>query len=276
MKTIFTTLCLMVVTSIYSETAAQLAPAVPGTGPMTVQMFQGGTTSTWIALYPPTTYADGTPIPNGKAVSIRVYRSSDYGATYPTPVKIESGGKGFVGQGAAGSTTKPWIDLKLSTPVDNRAPYLVFLAATAVIDGVESPVGTTANLTFRYYPGLERFAAPTDATGTPAATAASGNGNGPLGGNWSISSGGSMQITETGNQVSGSITADGVQLATLSGTRDGNTYNLRAAVSFEGYSANVGVQLTVSGNRLTARISHEGEVKVVNGTISGRTISVSG
>ncbi len=126
-----------------------LAPDPPGTGPFTVQMFVGGTQYTYLALNPPTSYATGSLIPNGTPVTIKLYRSFDLGATYSTAVTIAAGGQGVVGQGPAGSRRMPWIDLTALTPVDCKEPCIVFLAATAVVGGIESAM-TTDNLTFRY------------------------------------------------------------------------------------------------------------------------------
>jgi len=152
-----------------------LAPDPPGTGPYTVQMFMGGTQNTYLCLNPPRFYVDGSRIPDGTPVTIKIYRSFDQGQTYTTPVTIAYGGTGTVGQGAAGTQQKPWIDLTVLTPVDCVEPCIVYLAATAVIGGIESAL-TTDNLTFRYavatggttslsstntcYPVLVRFATP--------------------------------------------------------------------------------------------------------------------
>jgi hypothetical protein len=176
-----------------------LAPNPPGTGPFTVQMFMGGTQFTFLCFYPPSTYVDGSPIPAGRPVQIKLYRSYDQGGSYTTPVAIASGGTGSVGQGPAGSRQKPWIDVKAITPVDCIEPRVIFLAATAVVDGVES-APTVNNLTFRYaaqgppgstedcYPYLERYATPLGAgvgrptlipTGPPR-RAGGGGGGAPL------------------------------------------------------------------------------------------------
>jgi len=175
-----------------------LAPNPPGTGPFTVQMFLGGTQYTYLCLNPPTTYVDGSGIPQGKNVTIKIYRSMDQGAVYTTPVSIASGGQGTVGMGAAGTQQKPWIDLTVITPVDCIEPRIVFLAATAVVDGVES-AQTSNNLTFRYaiegapgktdncFPILIRYATPLGAgigqgtripTGPPRRPGGGGGGGG--------------------------------------------------------------------------------------------------
>lgn len=148
-----------------------VAPNPPGTGPFSVQMFLGGTQYTYLCLNPPSTYVDGTAIRQGTNVTIKIYRSMDQGASYTVPVSIASGGQGTVGQGAAGTQQRPWIDLTVITPVDCIEPRVVFLAATAVVDGLES-AQTSNNLTFRYaiegapgktdncFPILIRYATP--------------------------------------------------------------------------------------------------------------------
>jgi hypothetical protein len=175
-----------------------LPPNPPGTGPFTVQMFIGGTQYAYLCLNPPTTYVDGSAIPQGTPVQIKIYRSLDGGATYTTPVSLASGGQGTVGMGAAGTQQKPWIDITAITPVDCIEPRIVFLAATAVVGGVES-AQTTNNLTFRYaiegkpgstencYPILIRYATPFGAgtgqgtripTGPPLRPGGGGGGGG--------------------------------------------------------------------------------------------------
>lgn len=125
-------------------------PMRPRTGRHSVQMFQGGTHNCWIAVWPPNTYEDGTPIPRGTKVQVKVYRSYDGGNKYRTRgVTIVAGGKGFVGQGEENARIKRWIDCKLRTPVDNKKPYAVWLAASVIINGVESKA-TNRYLTFRY------------------------------------------------------------------------------------------------------------------------------
>ena len=135
---------------ITGETFAQKRPSPPRTGQFSVQMFQGNTQNCWIAVYPPTTYDDDTPISKGKEIEVRVYRSHDRGRSYGRRgAKIVAGGKGFVGQGERGARSKPWIDCKLETPVDHKRPHVVYLAASVIVDGVESRA-VNRYLTFRY------------------------------------------------------------------------------------------------------------------------------
>ncbi len=57
------------------QSAAQKTPMPPRTGTFSVQMFQGNTQFCWIAIWPPSTYTDGTPIPPGTPVQIKAYPS---------------------------------------------------------------------------------------------------------------------------------------------------------------------------------------------------------
>jgi hypothetical protein len=133
---------------LYAQTGK--VPNPPGTGPFSIQLFMGGTEYAMVSVFPPTSYTDGTLIPNGTPVQIKLYRSlTGQPGTFTIGVQIEGGGTGNVGQGAPGTTQKPYIDIKARTPVDCIEPRLVFLAATAVVNGVESPQ-TTNNLSYRY------------------------------------------------------------------------------------------------------------------------------
>jgi len=148
-----------------SAAVAAGKPAPPRTSQYSVQMFQGNTQYCWIAVWPPSAYEDGSPIPDGTKVEIRAYRSYDAGKKYGRRgVSVVSGGKGFVGQGEKDARQKRWIDLKLKTPVDNKKPWAVWLAATAVVNGVASKA-TNRYLTFRYkasetVPRLIRYETP--------------------------------------------------------------------------------------------------------------------
>jgi hypothetical protein len=190
-----------------------VAPNPPGTGPFSVQMFLGGTQYTYLCLNPPTTYVDGTGIPQGTNVTIKIYRSMDQGASYATSVSIASGGQGTVGMGAAGTQQKPWIDLTVITPVDCIEPRIVFLAATAVVNGVES-AQTSNNLTFRYaiegapgktdncFPILIRYATPLGAgvgQGTRIPTAPPRNTGGGGGGGGNINASIALVIDMSGS-----------------------------------------------------------------------------
>ena len=262
--------CLLTVCGVPQQLLAQ--PNPPGTGSNTIQMFQGGSQNVWIAVYPPTTFTDGTPIPDGTAVQLRVYRSTDGGQTYSSRVTIDSGGSGFVGQGAAGSRRKPWIDAKLIAPVDNRAPYMVYLAVAAVVGGEEGPM-TNANLTFQYYPSLVRYATP------PASEQPDDDqpaGSGPLNGTYSVD-GGSLTINQRGNRVTGTIVGGGQTVATLSGTYSGGVYRLNASVNYEGQRFSVPLTITMNGAPSgTASFTFEGETTTVNFRVSGRSIQVQG
>ncbi len=140
-------------------------PDPPRTETYSVQMFQGGTRNCWIAVYPPPSYDDRRPIPDGTKVRIKVYRSYDGGKTYGTRgVAILAGGRGEVGQGEKNARIKRWIDLKLRTAVDGKKPYAVWLAVSAVVNGVESRK-TNRYLSFRYKtkdgrPSLIRYETP--------------------------------------------------------------------------------------------------------------------
>lgn len=235
-------------------------PSPPETGPFSVQMFIGGTTSVYLAVNPPTTFTDGSPIPDGTPVQINVYRSLDNGATYASPVQLLAGGQGRVGQGAFGSQEKPWIDITASTPVDNQPPYVVYLAASCVVNGVES-AANVANLTFIYYPDLTRLALPSDAPGSQW-TGGGGTGNGgPLTGTWTLNGQATMTISQEGNAVSGSISGGGQRLGTISGTFDNGQYNLRIIFQAEGETLDVGVVARVSDDRksVSGTVSMKGE-----------------
>lgn len=159
------------VSAFPSVSWAQKIPSPPLTDRYSVQMFQGDTQNCWIAVYPPNTYTDGTATADGTPVKINVYRSYDEGRTYgKRGVELESGGQGKVGQGEDTPRTKRWIDCKLKTPVDNKEPYAVWLAVSAVVGGQES-AKINKYLTFRYVgkdgrPRLERYLTP-DLSGEP-------------------------------------------------------------------------------------------------------------
>ena len=147
------------------QSAAQKTPMPPRTGTFSVQMFQGNTQFCWIAIWPPSTYTDGTPIPPGTPVQIKAYPSYNRGKTYGTRgVSTVSGGRGFVDQGEKDARKKRWIDSKLKTPVTHTKPFAVWLAASAVVGGKESRM-VNSNLTFRYVgkdgrPRLVRYPTP--------------------------------------------------------------------------------------------------------------------
>ena len=158
----------LVVGSAWSWAWAQPAakrPMGPRTGPYSVQMFAGSTQFCWIAVWPPTNYEDGTPIPVGTKVQVKVYRSYDGGKKYGTRgVSIVGGGQGFVGQGEKDARKKRWIDCKLKTPVNNKRPFAVWLAASVIVQGAESKL-TNRYLNFRYVgkdgrPRLIRYETP--------------------------------------------------------------------------------------------------------------------
>lgn len=163
---------LMCLSASLREAQAQV-PRPPLTERYSVQMFLGGTQNCWIAVWPPSDYADGTPIPFGTEVQIKVYRSYDAGKTYAErDVEIVGGpaadGKGKVGQGERDPREKEWIDCKLKTPVDYNDPFAVWLAVTAIVNGKESEKNNL-NLNFRYresstgQPALIRYATPEEA-----------------------------------------------------------------------------------------------------------------
>ncbi len=250
-------------------------PNPPETGPFSVQMFIGGTTSVYLAVNPPTTFADGTPIPEGTPVQINIYRSLDNAVTYTTPVQLLAGGQGRVGQGAFGSQEKPWIDITASTPVDGQPPYVVYLAASCVVNGVES-AANVANLTFIYYPDLTRLALPSDAPGNQWPGNSGGNGNGgPLTGTWTLNGQATMTISQEGNVVSGSISGGGQRLGTISGTFENGQYNLRVRLQAEGQTMDVGVVARVSDDRklVTGTVSMDGESWPMSLNIDGSNLN---
>jgi hypothetical protein len=270
-KTLFAVAALTVSTTI--ELNAQSGtPAPPPTGPRSVQMFQGKTQNVWLAVYPPTTYSDGTPIKDGTPVKIKVHRSYDGGKTFKSRVTVVSGGSGFVGQGKAGSKKKPWIDMKVEVPVDNKAPYLVVLGISSVVGKKESAINTS-NLTFRYYPSLQIFGSPAEAVTDEKSTPATGQG--PLHGNWDVNGQGTLVINEKGNKVTGTITASGQQLATLSGTRSGNRYSLSLSLTYEGktYPATVVLNVANDGKSVTGTANADGESIPLSFKINGRKIT---
>lgn len=248
-------------------------PSPPETGPFSVQMFIGGTTSVYLALNPPTTFTDGTPIPAGTPVTINIYRSLDRGATYTTPVQQTSGADGHVGQGGFGSREKPWIDITAQTPVDNEAPYVVYLAATCVVNGVESPQ-TVANLTFIYYPELVRLSLPSDAPGNQWNGGAGAGSGGPLAGTWTINGQGTMTINHEGSKVSGTISAEGQQLGTISGTFESGEYRLRILfrAGDETMDARVVARVAADRRSLTADITADGQSWQAKLVIEGRNL----
>jgi hypothetical protein len=125
-------------------------PRPPLTGRNSIQLFMGKTQNCMIAIWPPASYADGKSIPYGTKVQLRVYRSYDGGKTYGrTGVQIVGGGQGFAGQGTKDPRKKRWIDAKLKTPVDNKKPYAVWLAVSAVVGGQESAL-VNRYMTFTY------------------------------------------------------------------------------------------------------------------------------
>lgn len=248
--------------SVASQAAAQ-TPNMPETGPFSVQMFIGGTTQVYLCVNPPTTYTDGTPIPFGTPVTIRLYRSMDNGASYSTPVSIMSGGTGWVGQGAAGTQEKPWIDITAEVPVDNQPPYTVYLAASAVVGTGES-LANVANLSFAYYPGLTRYALPSDVPGNQFAGGSNSNNQnpsaGPLTGTWNLNDSGTLTLSQSGNQVSGTISAQGISVGSVSGTYENGQYNLRIRLQAEGQVFDCGLFATVSEGRVVSgTIRYEGE-----------------
>ena len=276
MKTLTTTFTAFALT-IFAAVQVQAqtsTPSAPPTGPRSIQMFQGGSQNVWAAVYPPTTYADGSPIKSGTPVKIRVYRSYDGGKTFKTRVSVLSGGSGYVGQGKAGSKKKPWIDMKLKVPVDNKAPYTVVLGVTAVVGKYESAINVS-NLTFRYYPSFQIFGSPSEVTGEDSDKPSKPNsGHGPLHGTWNLNGQGTLVINESGNKVSGVINASGQQLATLSGTRRGNRYSLSVLLTWEGKSYRASVNLNVAKNRksVSGTATAEGESIPLSFKINGRTL----
>ena len=245
-------------------------PNPPTTGANSVQLLAGGTDLAWITVFPPTTYADGTAIPEGRGVTINIYRSSSGGESYTSRVQKVAGGSGFVGQGAAGSRTKPWIDIKISVGVDNKEPYLVYLAASAVVDGEES-LATTAFLTFRYYPSLLAFATPGDATGgdTPDGPPTRG-----LAGTWSLPDGVTMVIKQNGNRFTGTIKTR-VALTNLAGTVRGRTYAYTMTTVVQGETLRMTGTMTLSedGRSVVMTTTYLGQTESDTYRVEGRTMS---
>lgn len=124
-----------------------LAPSPPGTGPLSVQMFIGGTQYAYLSVFPPAAYTDGSAIPVGTPVQVKVYRWSRGAGWTDVELPAGDGPWGSGGQGVAGQS---FINMVAITPVDCAPPRVVVLGVTAVVGGVESPVINTANLTFRY------------------------------------------------------------------------------------------------------------------------------
>ena len=260
--------------SVFGNHLRAQAPSPPSTGARSIQMFQGKSQNVWIAVYPPKTYANGAPIKPGTPVSIRVRRSFDNGKSFESRVTVVSGGRGFVGQGKAGSKKKPWIDLKLKVPVDNQKPYRVVLGVTAVVGKEESALNTS-NLTFQYYPSLKIFPSPPEAENGKGIK--TGHGSGPLHGTWNLDGQGTLTLQEKGRSVSGTITTQGQQIATLSGTRNGNQYNLAVTLTFEGkkYDAMVNLTVASNGKDLSGTARANGDSIPLKLKIKGRSLVAS-
>ena len=125
-----------------------IAPDPPATGPFSVQMFVGGTQLTYLSVFPPSTYVNGAAIAPDTPVQIRVYRWDRAGRVW-SPVTLE-GGDGPWGSGGLGRVGQSFINMVAVTPVDCIPPRVIVLGVTSVVNGVESPVVNTANLTYQY------------------------------------------------------------------------------------------------------------------------------
>lgn len=163
---------------------AAAKPNPPITSRYSVKGFVGGTKTLVLALYPPLTFTDGTPIPAGTNVKVHVYRSYDRGKTYGVKgVKLIR--QRYIdfrnpetGQNRFDPARISWIDCTVETPVDppksdsisllgipadgkaGKQDTIVYLAASVEINGVQS-ARTNRYLTFRYavggIPGLVRY-----------------------------------------------------------------------------------------------------------------------
>jgi hypothetical protein len=254
-KTFVTSFALLVVALIQINANAQVAksPTAPSTGSNSVQMFAGGSQNVWLAVYPPTVYTDGSAIAKGKRVSLKFYQSVNGGKTYTSPVTIESMGTGTIGQGKAGSRQKPWIDAKLKVHVDNKKPHLIYLAVSAVVDGVEGPA-TNANLTFRYYPGLTRYASvaeANDANGVASSRKTHKASRGPLQGTYydPESPGSKFNFHQKGSSVSGNFYINGLGNIRFTGTYRKNRYSLNAKTTYQGKTKNLPLTIVMSDSR---------------------------
>ena len=114
-----------------------VAPSAPGTGPFSIQMFAGGTEYTYLSVFPPTSYVDGTAIPADTPVQVNVYRWNRAGVAW-TPVSLE-GGDGPWGSGGRGRVGQSFINMVAVTPVDCIPPRVIALGVTATVNGVEAP-----------------------------------------------------------------------------------------------------------------------------------------
>lgn len=190
---------------------------------------------------------------------MRVYRSYDGGLTFPTRLELTYGGKGRVGQGAAGSRTPSWISARVRVNVDNQAPYLIHLAITAVVDGVESaPVAT--NLSFSYFPAFRRYASPAAARTANGLAAPQS-----LAGTWTITGGAGLSITHAGKKFTGNLTVpNGGRAVTTS--MDGTVQNTANGVIYR-FSATMNLQ--------SGPLPGTGQMIVRDGTVSGSIRMVS-
>ncbi len=104
-------------------------PSPPRNGKHTVQAMFGGRSVIPMCIVPPRTYVDGTPIAQGTQATIVVYRSMQEGkpGTYTQEV-----GRGV------GPIEREWIDVGANVPCDNPNGGVIYLASSAIINGVES------------------------------------------------------------------------------------------------------------------------------------------
>ncbi|MGQ9732889.1 MAG: hypothetical protein ACUVX8_16650 [Candidatus Zipacnadales bacterium] len=118
------------VTGIFSiSLEAAPIPSPPRHGRYTVQAMFGGRSTIPMCIVPPRTYIDGKPIPPGTQCTIVVYRSMQEGkpGTYTQEV-----GRGV------GPIEREWIDVAANVPCDDPKGGVIYLASSAIINGVES------------------------------------------------------------------------------------------------------------------------------------------
>jgi hypothetical protein len=129
-------------------------------------LFVGGTSNTYISLYPPTTDVNGAPLPDSSEVEFEIVRyyfpgnslgtSGWQPATY-VGVNMAFGPREQTSTPNRWSISAPFTNLQVTTPVDCLEPRLVVLAARAMLVVPGTPQSawprspwTLSNLSFRY------------------------------------------------------------------------------------------------------------------------------
>jgi hypothetical protein len=109
-------------------------PVPPRTGQYSVQLIIGHTDDVILNIIPPRLYTDGTPIPMGSPCTIVIYRSKAKGApgTYTEEVGRAEGTV------TSPDDMQPWIVVRANAGPEDPLSDTIYLACTAIVDGVES------------------------------------------------------------------------------------------------------------------------------------------